>query len=200
MEPEELIELARRGNDSALGELLEQSRNYLKLLARLQIDSQLQGKADASDLVQETFMEALRDFRSFRGSSEREWLAWLRRVLATNLANLIRHYRGTRRRDVRLERALAARMDQSSLTLDGALMQSREASPSELASRREQSVVLANVLEQLSPDYREAIVLRHLENLSFPEVAQRMGRTVDSVKKLWIRGLARLRKDLGGPA
>ncbi len=198
-DPADLIARARRGDERALGRLLEQSRNYLKLLARLQIDRQLQCKADGSDLVQETFMEALRDFAGFRGDSEAEWLAWLRRILASNLANLVRRYRGTRRRDVRLERTLAADVDHSSAALDRALVARQQAAPWEQAARREQSVVLADVLERLPPDYREAIVLRQLEGHSFPEVARRMGRTVDSVKKLWVRGLTRLREVLGDP-
>ncbi len=199
VDPAGLISRARGGDELALGQLLEQSRNYLKLLARLQIDRQLQGKADASDLVQETFMEAVHDFAGFRGRSEAEWLAWLRRILACNLANMVRHYRGTRRRDVRLERALAADVDQSSEALDLPLVARSQVAPWEQAARREQSVVLADLLERLPDDYRDAIVLRQLEGLTFPEVAVRMGRTVDSVKKLWVRGLARLRETLGEP-
>src|SRR5262249_5022912 len=105
-QPEELLRLARRGAAPALGQLLERYRNYLKLLARLQIDQRLQGKADASDLVQETFLEAHRDFRQFQGTTEQALVAWLRQVLVSNLANLSRRYYGTSRRDVRLERAL----------------------------------------------------------------------------------------------
>jgi RNA polymerase sigma-70 factor (ECF subfamily) len=197
VDPTELIARARRGDETAVGRLLELSRNYLKLLARLQIDRQLQGKADASDLVQETFVEALGDFHEFRGVSEGEWLAWVRRILASNLANLVRRYRGTRRRDVRLERTLAADVDHSSEALEAAVVARRQVAPWEEAARREQSVVLADLLERLPPDYREAIVLRQLEGHSFPEVAIRMGRTVDSVKKLWVRGLTRLRETLG---
>ncbi len=193
----ELIELARGGNQSALGQLLELSRNYLKLLARLQIDQQLQGKADPSDVVQETFMEALRDFNQFRGCCEKEWLGWLRQVLVSNLANLVRRYRGTKSRDIRLERKMAVQVDQSSQVLERGL-QAPVGTPSELLSDREESLLLANALEGLSAEYREAIILRHLEGLSFPEVAQKMDRTVDSVKKLWARGLIQLRCSLGG--
>ena len=70
--------------------------------------------------------------------------------------------------------------------------------PSRRAARREQAVLLADALNQLPPDYREVLVLRHLEGLTFPEVAARMGRTVDSVEKLWVRALPRLRRVLGG--
>jgi len=114
LEPDVLLRHARTGDGSALGRLLELYRNYLKLLARLQIDRRLQVKLDASDVVQETFLEAHRDFGQFRGTTEGELVSWLRQILVTNLANLVRHYRGTQRRDIRLERELAAELDESS--------------------------------------------------------------------------------------
>ena len=113
-DPEQLLQLARSGSSPALGRLLELYRNYLVLLARLQIGKRLQGKLDPSDLVQETFLEAHRDFAQFRGSSEAEFVNWLRQILARNLANRVRHYYATKRRDVRLERELAVDLDQSS--------------------------------------------------------------------------------------
>jgi len=197
--PEELLGLARAGDALALGQLLELYRNYLTLLARLQISRRLQGKVDPADLVQETFLAASRAWPRFQGTSEGELVHWLRQILATHLANLLRHYLGTRCRDIRLERDLAAEMDQSSRFLDRGLL-ARQSSPSQQAARREQAVLLADALGRLPEDYREVLILRHLEGLSFPEVAQRLGRTVDSVKKLWARGLDRLRRSLGGVA
>jgi RNA polymerase sigma-70 factor, ECF subfamily len=191
-----LLRLARAGESPALGKLLEMYRGYLTLLARLQINRRLRGKADAADLVQETFLEAHRDFAQFRGTTEAELVAWLRQILVSNLANLLRRYYGTQRRDVRLERDLAIELDQSSRLLDQGLM-APSASPSKQAARREQAVLLAAALEQLPEDYREVLMLRHLDELTFPEVAERMGRTLDSVEKLWARGLARLRRTLG---
>jgi RNA polymerase sigma-70 factor (ECF subfamily) len=198
LELDQLVLRARAGDLLALGELLELYRNYLHLLARLQIDRRLQGKVDPSDLVQEAFLEAHRDFAQFRGTTEKELMAWLRQILVTNFANLVRRYRGTRRRDVGLERDLAWELARSSAALDGALL-ARESSPSQQAVRREQAVLLADALGRLPADYREAIILRHLEGLSFADVAARMGRTVESVKKLWARALARLRGQLGEP-
>jgi RNA polymerase sigma-70 factor (ECF subfamily) len=193
---EQLLGRAQAGDASALGQLLELYRNYLALLARLQIDHRLQGKVDASDLVQETFLKAHRHFAQFRGHTEEELVGWLRQILANNLVNLIRHYLGRQRRDVRLERQLAAELDRSSRLLDGGLV-APESSPSHQAARREQAVLLADALKRLPPDYREVLILRHLEGLTFPQVAQRLGRTADSVQKLWIRALARLRRSLG---
>jgi RNA polymerase sigma-70 factor (ECF subfamily) len=194
-ESAELLTRARAGDSEALGRLLEIYRNYLTLLARLQVGMRLQGKVDPADLVQETFLEAHRDLKQFRGSTEKELIAWLRQILATNLANLIRHYYGTQRRDMNLERELVDELNQSSRVLDRGLVASQE-SPSQMASKREQAVLLADALRELSDDYREVIILRHLEGLSFPEVSKRMGRSEDSVKKLWARALARLRRAL----
>src|SRR5439155_18589150 len=96
-----LLRQARAGDGAALGQLLELYQNYLLLLARLQIGRRLQSKVDAADLVQETFLEAHRHFAQFRGTTEEELVSWLRHILAANLANLVRRYLGTRRRDIR---------------------------------------------------------------------------------------------------
>src|SRR5437870_6127964 len=138
LDPDVLLRHARTGDGSALGRLLELYRNYLKLLARLQIDRRLQVKLDASDVVQETFLEAHRDFGQFRGTTEKELVSWLRQILVTNFANLVRHYRGTHRRDVDLERELTYELDRSFAGLDRGLW-ARETSPSQQAVRREQA-------------------------------------------------------------
>jgi RNA polymerase sigma-70 factor (ECF subfamily) len=188
-----LLARARSGDTGALGRVLDGYRGYLTLLARVQIDRGLRVKLGASDVVQETFLEAHRDFGGFRGQTAGELLGWLRQILARNLANQVRRYRGTRRRDIRLEQGLAAEVDRSSADLGGGLI-AGVSSPSRQADRHEAAVRLADALARLPADYREAIVLRNLEELPFPEVADRMGRSVDSVKKLWARGLAQLRK------
>src|SRR5438105_2992562 len=131
---EELLRSARSGSGEALGQLLDLYRSYLALLARLQLDRRLQSKVDASDLVQEACLEAHRDFPQFRGSTEPEFTRWLRQILATNLANQVRHYLGTQRRDVRLERDLALEIEQSSQALDRGLAVA-QSSPSQSAAR-----------------------------------------------------------------
>src|SRR5262245_47471701 len=100
-DPEHLLRLALANDDQALGQLLEQYRDYLELLARLQIGRRFQGKVDPSDLVQETFLAAYRNFARFRGTTDAELAAWLREILAGRLAKLVRHYLGTRRRHLR---------------------------------------------------------------------------------------------------
>jgi RNA polymerase sigma-70 factor (ECF subfamily) len=175
---------------------LELYRSYLALLARLQIDHRLQGKMDASDVIQETFLQAHRSFGEFRGQSEGELAEWLRKILATRLANLVRHFCGTQCRGVYLERQLDRELDRSSRVAQ--VLAAPQTSPSQNAARREQAVLLAEALSRLPADYREVIVLHHLEGLTFAETAQRMGRSVGSIEKLWVRALAALRRSLGG--
>src|SRR5437868_6486068 len=154
--PDQLLHQAREGDAAALGRLLEAYRAYLLVLTRVQIGRRLQGKVDAADLVQEAFLGAYRDFPQFRGTTEKEFLGWLRQILASLLANLVRHYQGTQRRDVRLERQLAVELEQSSQALDRGLA-APQSSPSAQASRREQSVLLAEALGQLPDDLRDLL-------------------------------------------
>jgi RNA polymerase sigma-70 factor (ECF subfamily) len=193
--PERLLALARAGEQLALGKLLELYRGYLTLLARLQLGRRLQGKADPADLVQDTFLDAHRSWGRFRGTTEAELLSWLRRILAARTADLLRRYLGSQRRDVRLERELAAELERSSQDLDAGLL-AKQDSPSKQVARREEGVLLAAALALLPEDYREVLILRHLEGLTFPEVGQRMGRSLDAVKKLWTRALDNLRRSL----
>jgi len=190
-DPTQLLLRAREGDEQALGDLLVLYRNYLKLLARVQIDRRLKRKLDASDVVQDALLRAHRAFDRFRGQSEGEVLTWLRRILASCLVDLARQFHGTQRRRLDLERVFEEELDDASRALDARLVD--HSTPSEAASRRERGVQLADELARLPAGYREAVVLRHLEGLTFPEIALRMERTVDSVKKLWIRGLAQLR-------
>ena len=196
-EVQQLFAEACGGDGADLGRLLERYRNYLRLLARIEIGRKLQGKIDASDLVQEVFLDAHRYFPTFRGTAEPQFAQWLREILAGTLANQVRRYFGTKARDLRLERSLAADLDRSSVAFGGIPIDPHP-SPSEQVVRGEQSLLVAEALSRLAPDYQTVIVLRHLEGLTFPEVAARMGRTVDSVEKLWLRGLTRLRKSFGG--
>jgi RNA polymerase sigma-70 factor (ECF subfamily) len=193
---QQMLRLARQNPGQALGPLLERYRHYLQLLARLQIGRRLQGKVDASDVIQEVFLEAHRHFDRFQGMEEAELASWLRQILAARLAKLVRRYFRTQGRNLRLERELALNVDQSSRILDRGLI-AAHSSPSQSAARREQGLILAEALGRLPEHYREVLILRHLEELTFPEIAGRLGRSLDSVKNLWARGLAQLREVLG---
>ena len=191
---EQMIEVAREGDLASLGQLLASYQNYLRLLARAEIGKRLQGKLDASDVVQETFLEAHRHFPNFRGHASAQFAMWLRSILAATLANAVRRYLGTQARDLRLERELAADLDQSAGGLE-LLFIDPQSSPSQHVIRCEQSLLVAEAMARLPDDYQSVLVLRHLEGLTFPQVAERMGRSVDSVEKLWLRGLTRLKRE-----
>jgi len=193
--PADLLQCARRGNVVALGKLLDHYRNYLRVLARLRLGTRLRTKLDCSDVVQETCLKACEKFGQFRGQTEEELSAWLRQILATTLANMIRHHHAGRR-DLRLEEKLAEELNASSQAL-GQVISGKEKSPSQQAGRREQVVLLANALESLPEHYRQVLLLRHLKGQSFPQIAREMKRTVGSVEKLWVRALASLRETLG---
>jgi RNA polymerase sigma-70 factor (ECF subfamily) len=191
---DQVIARAKGGDRQALGSLLDGYRAYLRMLVWMRIDRRIRSKFDAEDLLQEAFLGAHRAIAQFRGTTEEEFLAWLRGILAHVLASQFRRYHGSRRRDPRLERALESDLEQSSLGLARALV-APTSSPSQRAIRHERAVRLAEVMERLTPAAREVLLLRHFEGLSFPEIARRMDRTLDGVKNLWIRALGRLRSE-----
>ena len=189
-----LISAARQGDLSAQAQLMQTYESYLRLLARLQVNQQLRGRVSASDVVQDVFLRANEHFGEFRGTTEHEFVAWLRRILASQLISLARHHLAGRR-DARLERQLDAAVEQSSVAVAACLAIDAD-SPSCQATNREQGVLLAEALDELPPDYREVIVQRHLEEMSFADIAEKMGRTVPSVKSIWTRAVAKLRTRL----
>ena len=143
--PQSLLTQALAGSEVARGELLDSYSHYLTLLARVQIGRGLQGKVDPADVVQETFLDAHRQFDRFRGDSEAELVAWLRRILAGQLALVFRKFLGTKARDVNLEQELGGRLDESAAVIDRGLV-AATSSPSHRASRREQAVLLSAAL------------------------------------------------------
>jgi RNA polymerase sigma-70 factor (ECF subfamily) len=191
-----LLAQARAGDQPALGRLLELYRNYLRLLARSLIRQPLQIRLDASDLVQETFLKASRDFPQFAGSGEKELVSWLRQILVRTLVNQAKHHQA-RGRDQRRQESLDVLLDRSSLAVQQQLADSI-ASPSVHAVGREQSVLLADALARLPADYREVFVLRNLEQIPVDEIAARLGRSPNAVRKLWGRAMIALKNAMEG--
>ena len=109
----DLLQRARQGDAECREELFGLCRSYLGFVARSQVEGRLRAKVDASDLVQETMLEAHRDFDRFQGHSEQEWLAWLKRILAHNAADFVRRYRGTAKRQANREVAFRHPADSS---------------------------------------------------------------------------------------
>lgn len=193
-----LISRARDGERCSMDELLTSYRPYLKMIARLSRDARLRSKLDDSDLVQEATLLAARDFASFRGQTEPEFVGWLRTIITRVTIHAIRHHTAGRR-DVALEQNLQQQFDASSELL-ATRLEAGTMSPSEHAVQRERSVMIAEVLDQLPPHYREVVLLRDFEGLTLEEVGQRMDRTAASVKKLWARAMVKIRQLLKGKA
>jgi RNA polymerase sigma-70 factor, ECF subfamily len=190
-----LIDAARRGSGSSIGQLLQLYRNYLTVLATTQIEKRLQPRLSPSDVVQETMLRAAKNFGQFRGATEQELVAWLRQILVNNLAKFVEQHVLAARRDVRREvsiERLGAALERSTIQL-AALLPAAGKSPSMAVQQREEAVVLADRLSQLPDDYREVLVLRNLQGLPFEEVAERMERSVGAVRMLWLRAIEKLR-------
>jgi RNA polymerase sigma-70 factor (ECF subfamily) len=176
---------------------LDRYRDYLLMLARVQIDPRVQRRLDASDIVQQTLLEAHRQRSQFRGESSGEMAAWLRQALAHNLADALRGLRRAKR-DVGRERALGDALDRSSARLE-ALLAADQSSPSVAAQREEDALTLARALAQLPEAQREALVLQHWHGWTLKQIAEHMDKTPVAVAGLLKRGLQRMREQMNGP-
>jgi RNA polymerase sigma-70 factor (ECF subfamily) len=190
------IRLAREGGTDALNDLLATYRNYLRLLASTCLDPALRAKADASDVVQETLLQAHRDYHQFRGTTEQEWTAWLRKILARSILDLRKRFASAGRRLAR-ERSLEDALAKSSLALRD-LVAAPGPTPSQGAAQREMGVALADALAKLEPEDQEVVVLRSLRELEWNEIGRIMRRTPDGARMLWTRALRRLGGILDG--
>jgi RNA polymerase sigma-70 factor (ECF subfamily) len=171
---------------------LQQYRPYLYLLARSHIGTRHQAKIDASDIVQQTLLDAHQKQTQFRGGTEAEWMAWLKQILANNLADAVRGL-ARAKRDVSRERSLDEQIGDSFSRVEGWLAASQP-SPSQQAVRSEELLCLAEVLTSLPQPQREAIVLHHLQGLPLADVAAQLEKTPAAVAGLLHRGLKRLRE------
>jgi RNA polymerase sigma-70 factor (ECF subfamily) len=168
----------------------ERFRKYLRLLAGVQLDGGMRGRIDASDIVQQTLLQAYQARGQFRGQTVEEQAGWLRQILAHTLARAVRDL-GRAKRDLGRECSLEEGIEQSSARLE-AWLAADQSSPSQKAERNEQLLQLADALDRLPEDQREAVVLRHLKGQSLDELAHRLGRSKAAVAGLLHRGIKRL--------
>ena len=188
---DELIRRARAGDREALGELLEQHRAYLRVLTDRQFDTGLGQRLDASDVVQQTLLQAHRALGDFRGRTDAEMAAWLRQILARNLAHAVRDF-SRDKRSINRERALEEAVNASSARLE-AWLAAEQSSPSQKAQRNEQVLQLCDALDKLPESQREAAQLHYWQDCTLAEIAEQMDRTPAAVAGLLKRGLRKLR-------
>ena len=185
---------ARAGDAAARDRLFAACRSFVATAARFHLQRRLQAKVDASDVVQQSLLEAHHGFDGFAGETPQEWLAWLKRIVAHNAFDVAKRYRGTAKRDAGREVPLAAHDDAShgwhEPPIDPA------SSPSGRVIRWEQELLLAAAMEALADDHREVLFLRNIERLPFEEVARRMGRSSGACRMLWMRAIAAVRERL----
>jgi RNA polymerase sigma-70 factor (ECF subfamily) len=177
------IEIGVLSSDE-LGRLFDEYRTYLLAIALEELPEALRGKLGASDLVQETIVRGFEFAGTFQGKSKEELAGWLRSILLNLLANIIKSYRAEKR-DIARECVANSRLEHP-----------EQLSPSALALSREQWDLLQDALARLPANFRQVILLRHRENLTFVEVGERLGKSEDAVAKLWSRAIRQLKQEL----
>ncbi len=179
------------GSREAMGSLLQLYRNYLHVLATSQLSPRLRCRVNASDMVQDAMLAAYRDFRDFRGTTEREFLAWMRQILINCVRQAVDVHVNAKKRDVRKEVPIPG----GNTNIDDSMANFFEfaagntISPSHECQNRELAVTVADELAKLKPAYRDVIIYRNLQGLSFEEIAGRMNRKVGAVRMLWLRAV-----------
>lgn len=192
------IDSAKSGKTEALGVLLNAYTNYLKVLAEEQLDFRLRRRLNASDIVQETLLEAFRDFHLFRGCFADEFRSWLRRILIHNLMRTTEKHLAASKRDIRNELSFAQTSSlsgQSKARIDW-LFVDHSNSPSALVCEQEKRHLVATAILALPRDYQEIIELRHIEGLEFSEIARRLGKSSGACRMLWLRAIERLKSSV----
>ncbi|MFN0051769.1 MAG: sigma-70 family RNA polymerase sigma factor [Planctomycetales bacterium] len=184
---------ARGGSADALGQVLGDCQAYLLLIARHELSADLQAKCGPSDLVQETLLEACRDFSQFHGATYDEFLAWLRRLLLNNVSNVRRRYRTGGKRKVALEVRPGSG---NRLAKPFEIIDALGETPSEHAIENEQEQAMVEAIARLPGDYQRVLLLRYKDELPFESIAQMIGRSVNATEKLWLRAVERLRREM----
>ncbi len=182
----DLVEAARRGDGSALAELVEGCRNYLLLVANQDLGSDVRAKLGASDLVQDAMLSAHRDFQRFEGSTKNEFLAWLRGILKNDLREAHRHFKGVSKRQIDRESPLDDGRRIGSSMPDMAI------TPGTNAVRNEEAALLKKGLQTLTAEHRTVIELRNWQQLTFSQIGEQMDRSEDAARKLWARAVLQL--------
>jgi RNA polymerase sigma-70 factor, ECF subfamily len=205
--PIELLARARAGQAEALGELCALYRNYLRLVVRTGLGPKLRERVELSDVVQEALVEVVRQFPQFTGQDEAALVGWLRRLVGQKLADLGRYHSRAKRGAGGTALPLDAPWDLAGGAVSAGgpggrlldVLALSQTSPSEAASRRELTVLLADALTGLPEIEAEVLWLYHADGLSFESIGARLGMGRKAVRGLWARGLKSLRRTLDGP-
>ena len=185
-----LLDKARLGDEKALGDLLQNHRDYLLKIANQELDADLKPKVGSSDVVQESLLTAHQKFIQFVGHSQPELLAWLRQILLNDVHHARRSYKGTKKRQLDRERSLQFK---SSLDLG---LADENNTPATNALVTEKLAQLESAIAEMQEDYQQVLRLHSFEQQSFEEVGEAMGRSADASRKLWTRAVMKLQEIL----
>lgn len=189
---ERFLQNARAGSLSSLGQLLQSHRDYLLVVADDELGSDLKVKVSASDVIQDSFLEAQRDFPQFQGTTAIEFQRWLRRLVLNNVANVVRGFRCTSQRDIARE---------TWLSLQGVVAEAgrgsrRDSSASSIVLRKELVDAVQVAIRKLPDHYEKVIRWRNEDRISFEEIGRRLGRSAGAAQQLWLRALEVLQHEL----
>ena len=187
---DELLKLARQGDAGALGELLQNHRHYLLLIANKELDENIRRKIGASDVVQESLLTAHLKFEQFGGKTKPELLAWLRTILINDLRHAWRTFKGTQKRQVDRERPL-----QINSSLEQPLVDA-QMTPQTNALVAEEAVQLQSAMSFLSKEHQQVLRLHNWQQKEFGEIGLEMGRSAEAARKLWLRAILKLKESI----
>lgn len=179
------LQAAQRGDVQALGKLLDSFRPYIRVIVHALQDQRIKARVDDSDLIQDALLEAQRNIAGFQGTTVEELAAWLRRIVVRTTGRTLRRFVGTGKRNPARE--------QPADGLAGQLADSGS-SPSAQAIRHEEAALMAEALAGLPDDMQQVLLGRHVDGLSHAAIAQRLDRTEQAVRMLYLRALRRLRE------
>lgn len=183
-----LVRLAKSGSQQALGELFGQFRQYLLLIANRNLPTSISPKVGASDLVQETLIQACQIFDRFEGETPEQLRAWLAAILRFKICQARRHFAGTDKRHVGHEIPLAEVSPEHFFN--------DEQGSNWITQSATRLANLRSAMERLPEDYRLVLELRGSQNLSFAELGARLNRSAEAARKLWTRAVTRLQAEL----
>jgi RNA polymerase sigma-70 factor (ECF subfamily) len=192
--PDDLLRRAHAGDEAALGTLFAHYRDRLRKMVRLRLDRRVYGRIDASDVLQEAFLDVARRFPEYAAAPTVPFYLWLRALTGQRLIDLHRQHLGARMRDAGREVSLyRGALPQASSASLAQQMLAGLTSPTQAAVRAEMQLQLQEALNSMDPIDREVVVLRHFEELNNVETAQVLGLDTSAASKRYIRAIRRLK-------
>src|SRR6516225_3773853 len=196
-ELEQVLQRLRAGDRQALAELFHSYRERLRRMVELRMDPRLRTRVDASDVLQEAYLDLAGDLESYRADLKLPPLLWMRLHVGRRLAMLHRRHLGTRLRDAGLEISLYREaLPQASSAALAAMLLGRQTSPTQAAQRAERLLRIQEALNTLDPIDREVLALKHFEELSRAETAEVLSISPETAAKRYFRALKRLKEVL----